>query len=95
MSDQNQQQQKGTCLSLLPLAHFPSLTQHLTNSPVGFFGTAAGGIGNTLGAATNTLGKGVGAVTDATGNVVSTAGKGVGDTVTGLTQGVGDTTKGE
>jgi len=91
MSDQNQQsEQKGTPI--------PRPNKYLLTNPTtqtGFFGTAASGLGNTLGAATNTVGKGVGAVTDASGNVISTAGKGVGDTVTGLTQGVGDTTKGE
>ncbi|KNG49348.1 ca2+-modulated nonselective cation channel polycystin [Stemphylium lycopersici] len=59
----------------------------------GFFGTAASGLGNTLGAATNTVGKGVQGVTDTAGNVVAAGGKGLGDAVTGITQGAGDTTK--
>ncbi|KAG9192959.1 hypothetical protein G6011_11693 [Alternaria panax] len=63
------------------------------NQQKGFFGTAASGLGNTLGAATNTVGKGVQGVTDATGNVVAAGGKGLGDAVTGVTRGVGDTTK--
>jgi hypothetical protein len=65
----------------------------LTNV-AGFFGTAAGGLSNTLGTATNTVSQGVSGVTNATGNVVTAGGKGLGDAVTGLTKGVGDTTKG-
>ncbi|CAI6340298.1 unnamed protein product [Periconia digitata] len=59
----------------------------------GFFGTAASGLGNTLGAASDTVGKGVGGATNTLGNTVSGLGKGLGDTVTGVTGGLGDTTK--
>ncbi|KAK1911693.1 hypothetical protein P3342_012997 [Pyrenophora teres f. teres] len=44
----------------------------------GFFGTAASGLGNTLGAATNTVGKGVQGVTNTTGNVVAAGGRALG-----------------
>jgi hypothetical protein len=105
MSDQNTQQQqqkgtlllcsrnKGTCITLTT-TYLRHESFKRANKIAGFFGTAAGGLSNTLGTATNTVSKGVTGVTDATGNVVAAGGKGLGDAVTGLTKGVGDTTKG-
>jgi hypothetical protein len=72
-----------------------TLIEHQLTVDTGFFGTAASGIGNTLGAAGNTVGQGVSGITNTTGNVVAGAGKGLGDAVTGVTKGLGDTTKGK